>query len=310
MKSKLLILIMIGLSTSSFSQQFRQYFDGADTVYNQGSSNTSLRIYFDTDTSNIWQVGQPQKRLFDTAATSPNALMTDTINFYPANNRSSFELKILPWTNWGVFALQWKQKLDMDMALDGGIIEYSVDSGNTWINVFNNPYVYNYYGFSPSNVDTLPTGDVAFTGTDTTWKDIWLCFSMPWISQFNDTIRFKFTFQSDSVDNDREGWMIDNLVARLTMLHTVSNDIKIQKYVTTYPNPASDIIHIETQKLQEYHIIEQMTLINSIGQVVEKWNNIPTKFYIDVSKYPNGNYYLKVKTNIKSEVVPIIIKHN
>ena len=66
----------------------------------------------------------------------------------------------------------------------------------------------------------------------------------------------------------------------------------------------------EAQKLMEFHIIEHMELINSLGRVVEQWNNLPTKFWFDTNKYSDGVYMLKVKTNIQSETLPIvIIKH-
>ena len=158
----------------SFCQyEFYQYFDGADT-----NEFSSILIDIDTASSNIWQIGAPQKSIFDSAATTPNVIITDTINYYPSNNTSSFQYTIIPWTTWGILAIQWKQKLDMDFGKDGGIIEFSVDGGNTWQSAFDNPYVYNFYGFDTNNVDTLQTGEDAFTGVDSTWKDIWLCYDM------------------------------------------------------------------------------------------------------------------------------------
>ena len=133
-------VLLILIVRSSTAQFYTQYFDGADTsIYN------AILIDIVPDSSNVWQIGTPQKSVFDSAATLPNAIVTDTINFYPSHDTSSFIAKVyLNGNNWGIFALQWKQKLDMDTSFDGGIIEYSIDTGNTWINVFNNPYVYNF----------------------------------------------------------------------------------------------------------------------------------------------------------------------
>ncbi|MGI8893310.1 MAG: hypothetical protein ACR2GN_07590, partial [Bacteroidia bacterium] len=103
---------------------------------------------------------------------------------------------------------------------------------------------------------------------------------MSWLN-FNDSVMIRFTFVSDSIDNNKEGWMIDNLVIHLTNIHTV-NEVKQEEYIKIYPNPVSDFIYIETQKIQEYHIIEQMHLINSKGQVIMEWKNIPVKYFIDV----------------------------
>ena len=301
-------ILMLFILNFSFAQEAHQYFDGADTLCNPYYYPNSICISIDDDSTNIWQIGKPQKAIFDSAATHPNALLTDTINFYPPNNTSSFQFTVLPWINWGILALQWKQKMDMDKDLDGGKIEFSVDGGTTWENAFNNPYVYNFYGYQEMNEDTLPNGDFVFSGTDSLWRDIWLCYDMTWIT-FNDSLIVRFTFTSDSIDNNREGWMIDNMLSHVTIIHTV-DEAKQEKYLNVFPNPASDIIHIEAQKLQDFHIIEQMVLVNANGQIVDEWNNIPTKFFINSKKYSNGHYYLNVKTNIKSETVPLIINHN
>ncbi len=300
-------VLLLCLMRYSSAQFFTQYFDGADTnAYN------AILIDIDPDSSNVWQIGTPQKTIFDSAATQPNAIVTDTINFYPTNDTSRFIAKVLMnFPNWGIFALQWKQKLDMDTAFDGGIIEYSTDTGNTWVNVFNNPYVYNFYGFQPENADTLTGGEFAFSGTDSTWRDIWLCFDLSWIQQFQwgDTLLFRFTLLSDSLNNNKEGWMIDNIISHITIIHTV-NEVEQENYLNVYPNPASNIVHIQAQKIMDYHIIETMELVDPLGRVVDKWANIPTKFWFDTNKYNDGMYFLKIKTNLQSETLPIVInKH-
>ncbi len=284
------------------AQYFSQYFDGEDTVFEY-----SVNVELDTSASNIWQVGKPQKIIFDSASTFPNALVTDTINFYPKNNISRFRIKILnEYTNYGIFALQWNQKLDLDSNFDGALLEFSIDNGETWQNAFNNPYVYNFYGYEDDNEDTLTTGEFVFSGTDSVWKNIWLCFDMSWMEMLPDTFNFRYSLLSDSIDNNKEGWMIDNILANITYYHTVK-DVVQNSYLNVYPNPTTNIIYIEAQKLMEFHIIKNMELINAQGKTVEIWNNLPTKFWFDTELYPAGFYFLKVETNIKTETIPIVI---
>lgn len=306
MKTKLLLLslFIVCAATGYCQSNWVQYFDGTDTNYTQGS----IRVYLNDDSSNIWQIGPPKKAIFDSAATQPNALVTDTVNGYPPNNQSQVQFTIDPWTNWGILAIQWKQKLDMDSAQDGGLVEFSTDSGITWQSAFDNPSTYNFYGFNLSNKGMIDTVSVGFTGTDTTWRDIWLCYHMSWVSQF-DSFMVRFTFLSDSVDNGREGWMIDNLNSHITMIHTV-NEVKQEKYLKVYPNPANEVINVEARKLNEFHIIEYMSLTNQQSQVVAEWRNVPTKYFIDTGRFAAGSYILKVKTNIQSETIPVVIKHN
>lgn len=295
------VLLFLLLPSLSFSQeQFNQYFDGADTI------QSSIKIHFNGDSTNIWQIGKPQKKLFNAASTIPNALLTDTINNYPSNDSSSFEYTVTPWTNDGILAIQWMQKLDMDAGNDFGLIEFSVDSGDTWKNVFDNPHIYNFYGFDSANVDTFQNNNLAFTGTDTAWKNIWLCYELTWLSDY-DSVMVRHTFVSDSVDNEHEGWMIDNLKAHVTILHTV-NETEKKEYMTVGPNPTRGRIDIVTKKIDEYHIIEEMELVNVKGQVVQQWSRKPTKFYVDISDHPNGVYFLNVKTNKKAESFKVILE--
>lgn len=292
-------LLTLSIIPNYFSQEYYQYFDGADT-----SVNNSLIIQMDQDTANIWQVGPPQKNIFDTAATYPNVIITDTINPYPPNNNSSFQFTIVPPMTWGILALQWKQKLDLEHLSDGGKVEFSADGGITWENAFNNPNVYNFYGFDSSNVE-LTEG--YFTGTDTNWRDIWLCYEMSWMN-LNDSIIVRYTLFSDTLNTGHEGWMMDNFITHLTWIHTVQ-EIGQDAYIRVFPNPTSDILYIETKKLKEYHIIEEMQLMNAQGQILESWKNIPTKYFINTKNYPDGNYFIKIHTNLKTETLPIEIIH-
>lgn len=294
------------LFLSSGYAQWQQYFDGADTMY------YSLQVEIRDPEANTWQIGPPQKNIFSSASTLPNAMVTDTINDYPINDTSRFYVSYpLSESEYGILAFQWKQKLDLDTAMDGGLIEYSLDSGETWISVFNNPYVYNFYGFDDENVDTLPGGEIAFTGTDGSWRDIWLCFDYSWLNNYwyMDSMRFRFTLVSDSIEKFKEGWMIDNMVIHPTFIHTI-NEVPQEKYMQVYPNPASDIVYIEIRKIMEYHIIESMELIDQFGRLVDSWSFVPTKFWFATKPYVNGMYFIRVKTNIQTEVTPIVINNH
>lgn len=280
---------------------FYQYFDGADTLSN------SIQIELDTTGTNIWQVGSPQKTIFSSAATTPNALLTDTIKFYPPNDSSSFQF-VLNNTNylWAILAIQWKQKLDMD-AGDGGIIEFSLDEGATWQNVFDNPYVYNLFGYQQENVDTITGGELAFTATDTLWRDVWLCFDVSYLGYYPNKPLCRFTLKSDSTDSSHEGWMIDNLMYHLTSLHTI-NEVEQEEYIKVYPNPTRGRVNIQTKKLNEFHLIEKMELIDTAGRVVQEFGVSPTKFYIDIDDHPDGIYFLKIQTNKKTETLQILLQ--
>jgi hypothetical protein len=305
MRRTITLSVLTALTASLNAQDYQQYFDGADTLpYN------SLFIHIDNSDSthtNVWQIGRPQKTVFDAAATVPNAIVTDTINTYPSNDTSSFTFKVPNdgWA-WGILAVQWKQKLDMDSGLDGGNIEFSADSGAQWFSAFDNPNVYNFYGFQPSNVDTLPSGQQGFTGTDSSWRDIWLCWDMSWLATV-DTAWVRFTFTSDSTDQLKEGWLIDNILAHITWIHTVS-EVKPQQYMWIYPNPTSGRVHIETQKINAFHIIESLEIFTAQGAEVRRYQRVPTKFFVDLDDLPPGSYFMRVTTNIQTETFKVVVE--
>jgi hypothetical protein len=300
------VLLFFIFRFSGHAQFVTQYFDGADTVF-----NNSVNVEIDTaGGNNIWQIGPPQKAYFDSAASQPNVIVTDTINYYPPDNVSTFTCKILnQFGSWGIYALQWSQMLDMDPGKDGGIVEFTRDYGQTWENIFNNPYVYNFYGYMWANADTIDSLVYAFSGRDTLWRDIWLCFDISWMTTLPDTIEFRFTFKSDSVGTDYEGWMIDNFISHPTFVHTVKEN-DLPDYVNLFPNPASKLVTIELQKQKDFHIIERMELVNSEGKTVKQWKNLPVKFWFDTTAFSDGLYYLNIKTNLRSQTVPLIISNN
>lgn len=289
--------------------QTAQYFDGNDTL-----PDFTLTVHLDTaDASNVWQIGLPQKMLFDSASTYPNALLTDTLNPYYTNDTSRFIVTFPEYfeeeLSYGILAFQWNQKLDLDSLNDWGLLEFTVDSGLTWQNALDNPYVYNLYGFHPSNVDTMGLDSIAFTGTDSVWKDIWFCLEVPWLfsqGNFGD-LQIRFSIVSDSVQTGHEGWMIDNMISGITYFHTVEEKPQ-ENYLEVYPNPTNGRIHIQARKIQAHHVIHKIELINQMGQVVDTYTNTPTRFFIDAHQHPPGAYFLKVQTNIKTETVPIILQ--
>ncbi|MFM2385959.1 MAG: hypothetical protein RL660_716 [Bacteroidota bacterium] len=301
----LLVLLFLAFSLEISAQFYNQYFDGADTI-----PSSTLGIQLDTSSQNVWQIGKPQKTIFSSAATIPNAIVTDTINPYPINNTSIFVAKIPKQglSTFAVFALQWKQKLDLDSATDGGIIESSLDGGITWVNAFTDPSGKNFYGYDTANAVVLANGQHAFSGLDTLWRDIWLCYPIGWLNALTaDTLLFRFTLSSDSVNNNKEGWLIDNFMARSTVVHTIKN-AEYKNYINVFPNPAKDVIRVELQSVIGYHMIEKMELIDEFGKVVDTWQNLPTSYKIATDKYAEGIYYLKVRTNLKTETVPISIR--
>lgn len=305
MKKITFILFLFASVLLRSQNVYNQYFDGFNT-----NPNNSIIVGIQTNSTNIWQIGKPQKTLFSSASSTPNVIVTDTINTYPINNVSTFTFAVnqtSPPIGFP-YALQWKQKLDMDAGFDGGIVEVSVNSGNTWINAHNNPAIYQFYGFLPGNKDTINGNEYCFSGTDNVWRDIWLCLPSSFTSQ-NDTIMYRFTFKSDGINTNKEGWMIDNMNAHTTIIHPVKEISQIDNIVV-YPNITNGIVNVEMKKKSETDVISNIQLFDNEGKLVETYGQNYTKVVLDISKHKAGMYYLNITINKKVSKFKIVYEKN
>lgn len=301
MKKTLLAILSVGCNLV-YGQYYTQYFDGADT-----SVWEAVFVYPDTSANNIWQIGPPQKILFDSPSTVPNVLVTDTINNYPDSVNCYAWFNAIHEPIWGVLAVQWMQKLDLDSAKDVGFVEFSDDSGATWQNAFYHPSVYNFYGWDLANHFDTGSDGFGFTGTDTTWKNVWLCFDPGYVSG-KEHLFVRYRIVSDSINTNQEGWMIDNLMVAVTWFHPITENSKPDNF-KIYPTLANRSITLEQINTDPALVIEQITLLDMSGNIVRNIQINNSVEYIDVSDIPAGHYILKIVSNLKKETHPVIISH-
>lgn len=313
MKKHLLAMLLLLSSQIVFAQDppdyWYQYFDGADTF------SSAIHIEPVRDSQNIWQVGKTHKAILDSAFSRPNVLITDTSQLYPIGNRSTFYINYpLPqYVGWLYgFAFQWLQKLDMDSLHAGGIVEVSIDSGQTWQNIFNAPYVYNTFGYQTENVSALSTGEMAFTGTDSVWRDIWSCITWRDFAGGGyltppDTLRVRFTFQSDSLGAQREGWMIDNMTAHNTYLHPI-HEVNKDEYLQVFPRLTAGNINILPSNKSTDLAMKNAELLDEVGRVVQRFTLPPNGGKIDIATHSSGWYVLRVQTSSITKGYSIFLK--
>jgi hypothetical protein len=250
------------------------------------------KLFIDTisNPNNIWQIGQPQKVLFSSAATPPNAIVTDSLNYYPINDTSSFILKHV--ANMGfampcVVTFGGSYFVNSDTLTDFGKIEFSPDNGSNWIDLADPLYASSIYWNDPFLQPPI------FSGNSNGWKsyeadiqNLGPLFNI----QFNDTVLFRFTFISDGIQTNKDGLMFDSLyvwdVPPIGIKNVNSNDINF--FIN--PNPASTYIEVDINKSRtEIHSIE---IYNRMGGIMKKIMNPlnEDKIYIDVSDFPEGIY--------------------
>ena len=270
--SLLFFILILIYSIHSFAQCF--YIQGFET----GLGN---QIWLDTNqTNNIWQVGKPQKTIFTSANNnSLHAIVTDTINPYPANDTSSFfVINYADGSCSGYKFLVFNYQSNTDTLKDYGFIEYSVN-GSNWHNLTDTLYK---LGILNSPV---------LSGNTAQWEFFSCNLSSALNIWFSDTVLFKFTFISDSIQTNKDGWIIDDInIAHVTGVPEIYHSF-INSF--SFPNPAVNIvtIAIEEKNITPVDVI----IIDCFGKkVFEKRKCYDKRIEIDTKKINSGTYFYKL----------------
>lgn len=290
-----------------------KYMDAQNIYDTVNFESPTTRILLDTSTSNLWQIGKPQKPIFN-AAHSPNrSIVTDTINHYPPNATSSFTYIIgIPYTSTCNNCLYFWHKYDMDTIGDKGIIEASYDGGNSWL-ILKDTILFPFFSW----FHWLPDYYVS-TGTNSPHKLImkgssngWVLSSFCWrwfvpvrlssdtIIIMPDTLMIRFKFISDSISKNKDGWMIDDIVFEKEdpMMCTNVSKNNFNLNVTVSPNPFSSKCIIHSNKSFNNAKLE---LYNFTGQKVKEIHSFSgNDFVLSRENLPSGLYLLHIIEDTK-----------
>jgi hypothetical protein len=276
MKNICIILILITVSNFSFGQDL--YYIDFDSPW---SENNHIIIDTVSNPDNIWQIGVPDKTLFDSAYSATHAIVTDTLNPYPINDTSAFIIKhIRPIDEGGNtnLILNFWFRFDSDTLTDFGKVEASIDDGATWIDLLIDDITYDLYWLAPKPV---------LTGKSNGWQNFNLELSnLTYYLGYSDTLLYRFTFISDNIQSNKDGWIIDDF--ELADWWEGIEDNAIHESIKFYPNPTTGIIFIN----EEFKTIDnKISILNNIGQVVFETNSSFNET-IDISNLQNGIYLI------------------
>jgi hypothetical protein len=268
---------------------------------------TCLQIDTVSDPNNLWQIGAPQKTLFTSAYSTPNAVVTDLLNPYPINDTSAFIIKMT--ANGGGFDMPYnvgisgRYFVDSDTLSDFGKIEFSPDNGASWINLFdsilidtlNNEYWYWEGTYRPTLSGN--SGGWQIFGVDIAWLGHNLGVT------YTDTVWYRFTFISDSVHTGKDGLMYDDL--EFENYAWGVDEFQSNNLIALHPNPASDQLTIQRLKFGSKSSIQ---IIDFSGKVILDNPNFNGEA-IDTQALPNGIYLLRYSDSKNVETKKFLINH-
>ncbi|MEQ8360468.1 MAG: T9SS type A sorting domain-containing protein [Cytophagales bacterium] len=167
-----------------------------------------------TTGTNPWQLGAPAGSVINTAASSPNAWMTNLSGGYPTNDVSfvtgpcfNFDSLIVPEVN---VSINW----NTNFSWDGVQMQYSTDAGMTWnkVSSFGDPNSTNWY--NDNTVDGLQaqfTDGDGWSGNGTTGSNGWLVASADLSNVAGQSdVLFRMAFASSFLTGSFDGVAFDN----------------------------------------------------------------------------------------------------
>lgn len=239
---------------------------------------------------NSWQIGHPQKNTIDNAFSQPNVIITDTLDSYPPNNISVFEIVHQAqdgFVDGGVAVFSGFYFVDSDSLLDYGIIEFSPDDGTSWINLLTDTLYSDYYNWF--------TEKPVLTGTSFGWQFFGIQLAgMKEIFEIDHTtvVRFKISFISDENNNEKDGLAFDDFHFKDYLLKT--DDLDEAVLVQISPNPCHEVLRVKVLKSFENNLT--LTLLNLNGELV-KHETLPNNNVneINMNEISRGNYIIIIK---------------
>jgi hypothetical protein len=291
------------------SQLYQGIVDSTDF---SGNQNSSFNLEIDTSfVNNLWQVGTSSKVGFPSLVYGNKAIQTDTMNSYDTSNVSVFNV----WsdTNYSVMsgfdsihALTFWHYYNVDSLSDSCIVQLTLDSGNTWLNYADytalqqqNYLLWLAYNYStPWQLSPDNSGKFLWTGRSSGWEKVQICFNYPLPIKPSRGIPpkygFRFIFKSDSIQNNKPGWIIDKIGFQYPIMYTGTNDFK-KGVLNIYPNPSQDgVFFID---FPSSYVSGQLIVYNYLGRIVQER---PLKERIDLSSLKAGMYFYRavfIETN-------------
>ncbi len=272
--------------------------------------NDGYRSRFVMDTThanNRWQIGHPNKVVFDSAScySMPNVIVTDTVNYFPPNDTSVFTMYHV-YTHYPMMQVMFYYKLDIDTNMKA-VMEISGDNGANWINPITEDTTYMFYWSSKPSLDTSTAS--------------WQAFELglyPWASAIaggsytfphyrtSDTLLFRFTLISGSDTTHRDGWMMDDFMIVNAPMEGLVHSVDLDLNLNCYPVPAAYRLFIANKKPLTNKAF--ITVTDVYGREIY---NMETNDMLATLNFslPDGVYCLKYRTGGNVSMKMFTIRH-
>ncbi|NOU20054.1 MAG: T9SS type A sorting domain-containing protein [Bacteroidales bacterium] len=244
--------------------------------------------------SNTWEIGQPNKGVFNSTHSGKLGIITDSTSMYKNNLNDYFSITI-PYSDnqFGEGTLSFYHKYQTDTLIDGGIIEVSYNNGIDWKNIRDdkNHVMTNFIGLYN---DTIKGGKYGFSGNSKGWQYaefhwVWIMRTKGSTPENYDKSILRFRFISDNVNTNKEGWLIDDIVFRGYDISGKVSEFK-DNQIKVFPNPTTGKIFFNYP--DKYNLNIKIDIIDINGRII--LSKSPINNQIDITNNKPGTYMYKI----------------
>ncbi len=293
------------LALISFSMMVSGQYHPQDSIlFEMGT--VPVKIY--ELSTNIWQIGTPQKTYLNSAWSAPKGIITETAIPYPVNTYSVFTFTINSKSLKQDYAtyLSYMTKFDTDSLVDRGTIEASYNGGGVWCELGNTgwtcpdgPALISWDQDSAVGSHKKYTHNAVTSGKSDGWLFsrchlYWVIFDKAPGGLVPDSVMVRFIFTSDGTPTGKEGWLIDNIVFGYEDYFTgVTETPPIHTNLAFVPNPVTD------ESVIKYRTISgtvSISIFDRAGRLIRQAAGVkPDSFKIDRRDFTPGLYLLKME---------------
>ena len=252
----LFALCLLLLSTGTYAQKNFGDLIPVDSIFFEHNTLP----YFINQTpqpQDRWQVGHPSKTFFNSSWSLPLAIVTDTLNPYDVNLDCSFYFSFPIGPEGGANYLEFKHKYDSDTLNDYGIVEVSYDHGLNWKVLKDStcPDFSCVQHFRRPDQVMLTAQQVTHITYPSGHSNGWIKSTFIWwwwmaVDKNNagfppDSIYIRFTFHSDNIQDNKEGWMIDNIITGIMDVGSGVSHDQSEFSISVFPLPLTDVSRVK-----------------------------------------------------------------
>lgn len=264
-------------------------------------------LNFDTKISSPdtnWIYGSPNKPVINSSYSGTYSWYTSNDNYYPQQDQFLFTNEFFVNKN-QCYELSFWHQFYTEFNFDGGMLEYTIDLGNTWLtlgslndsNWYNTPHI--------QSLDAVHPG---WSGLSNGWEKV-----TNTVQFFDSTkVQFRFRFATSSILHF-EGWAIDDFcfepLAGSCSFIGQEEEFDDKSSLSLFPNPIENELNIIVQG--NLHGNARLKIVNSLGKVIySSIRGIQPKerFSIPTDQYSKGIYILVIEFDSGENVSKVFEK--